>query len=173
MSATHVSISQLDVEFHEATPEQRIQSWRAGGISFRGPLTLDQYVERETLLDKTDLCRNNGTRYWVLTHKSTGELVASCETTLKTVVVSEPDGRIRETKGYSIASVYTREKFRRRGMAQLMLEKLKAWLDGDGGGEVSALYSDIGLVSVRTVPTLFRLKMLGILCKAWLGCLPI
>jgi GNAT superfamily N-acetyltransferase len=143
-----VPISAAEVEFHEATPTQCTETWRLNGLSWAAPLALDDYILREQHLGQTSFTANGLNRYWVLTKTvEAGEVVASCETTQKTVLCSGAGG-YREVRAYAIASVYTNPKYRRHGMAALLLSRLKEWMDGDGSGEFSALYSDIGKVCV-------------------------
>jgi GNAT superfamily N-acetyltransferase len=141
-----IPISASEVKFHEATPTQRVETWRLNSLSWAAPLALDDYLRREQRLGETDFTANGLNRYWVLT-KTTDpeEVVASCETTRKTVHCGGAGG-YREVRAYAIASVYTNPKYRRNGMAALLLTGLKQWMDVEGGAECSALYSDIGKV---------------------------
>jgi GNAT superfamily N-acetyltransferase len=123
-----VPISASEVEFHEATPAQRAESWRLNGTA------------------------NGLNRYWMLTRiADPAEVVVSCETTRKTVYCGGLGG-YREVRAYAIASVYTNPKYRRNGMAALLLTHLKGWMDGEGASECSALYSDIGKVCFLSLP---------------------
>jgi GNAT superfamily N-acetyltransferase len=150
MAAKHgvqnIRVSDSEVEFHEATPAQRVETWRLNGVSWAAPLALDDYIRREQHLGETDFTENGLNRCWVLSKTADPtEIVASCETTRKTVY-SGGIGGYRELRAYAIASVYTSPKYRRNGMAALMLTHLKRWMDGEGASECSALYSDIGKV---------------------------
>jgi hypothetical protein len=69
---------------------------------------------------------------------------------LKTVLIADRHTGYREEKAWAIASVYTPIKFRRQGMAALLLNEVKKWFDGEADCETSFLYSDIGPVSVDT-----------------------
>jgi GNAT superfamily N-acetyltransferase len=141
-----IPISESLVEFHEATPAQRAETWRLNGVSWAAPLSIDDYVQREQHLGETDFTANGLNRYWVLTKTTDpAEVVASCETTRKTVYCGGVGG-YREVRAYAIASVYTNPKYRRNGMAALLLTQLKKWMDGGGASECSVLYSDIGKV---------------------------
>jgi hypothetical protein len=146
---TIVPITPAEVTFHEATSEERKQSWAVNGISWAGPLSNEQYVDREFNLSLTELARNGGTKYWVLTRKADGELVAACESTLKSVLIADRKTGYREVKAYAIASVYTPAKFRKQGMAGYLLGEFKRWVDGEDATEISVLYSDIGTVSLE------------------------
>lgn len=139
-----------DVVFAEATPEQQRLSWELNGVSWAAPMSVPNYIARETHLSQQDLSRDGGCKYWVLHLKSDpATIVASCETTRKTVLIARRAGdgisppSVRRGVGYSIASVYTNPDYRRRGMAALLLNKVQKFMDGDGA-DCSALYSDIG-----------------------------
>ncbi|KAK4239291.1 hypothetical protein C8A03DRAFT_14297 [Achaetomium macrosporum] len=134
-----------DVVFTEATPRQRILSWELNGASWAPPMTIDQYVGRETTLSQTALSANGGTKYYVLHRKSDPELIVSaCEVTTKQGLVADKDG-YREVSAYSIASVFTNPRFRGHGMASHMLRRVQQVVD-ESGAEYGALYSDIGRV---------------------------
>jgi GNAT superfamily N-acetyltransferase len=134
-----------DVVFTEASPRQRILSWELNGASWAPPMTIEQYVGRETTLSETALSRNGGTKYYVLHHKSDLELIVSaCEVTAKEGLVADSDG-YREVSAYSIASVFTNPRFRGHGMASHMLRRVQQVVD-EAGAEYGALYSDIGRV---------------------------
>jgi GNAT superfamily N-acetyltransferase len=170
-----VPITASEVQFHEATPAQRLQTWRLNGLSWAPPLALDDYVLREQQLGETDFTADGRNRYWVLTKTADpDEVVASCETTRKTVHCGGGGGGgggHRAVRAYAIASVYTNPKYRRNGMAALLLAGLKEWMDGEGGGECSALYSDIGKVWLWSANGVLKAdaRAVGILCEARLA----
>lgn len=147
-----VPVTISEVSFHEATLEERNRAWEVNGISWAGPLSVEQYVGREAHLSETALCRNPqgpkpaGTKYWVVTRKSDGDIVAACESTLKTVLIADQESGYREGRAWAIASVYTPARYRKQGMAGYLLNEVKKWFDGEGDSECSALYSDIGVV---------------------------
>jgi GNAT superfamily N-acetyltransferase len=170
----NMHISASEVEFHEATPAQRVETWRLNGVSWAAPLPVDEYIRREQHLGETDFTANGLNRYWVLSKTADPtEVVASCETTRKTVH-SGGFGGYRELRAYAIASVYTNPKYRRNGMAALLLTHLKAWMDGEGVSECSALYSDIGKVCFPALTSLSCLQStVGILRETRLACVSI
>jgi GNAT superfamily N-acetyltransferase len=141
-----MKLSASDVRFHEASLSQRETSWRQNGVSWAKPLSIEDYVEREEGFGETEIAANGGNKYWVLTRIDAPEdVVCACETTRK-VVLCGGKGGYREVVGYSIASVFTKPEYRRQGMAGILCNELKKWLDGEGGAEVCLLYSDIGAV---------------------------
>ncbi|KAK4154700.1 hypothetical protein C8A00DRAFT_42576 [Chaetomidium leptoderma] len=137
-----------DVVFAEATPQQRVLCWELNGASWAPPMTLEQYVGRETTLSQTALSANGGTKYWILHPKDDPTtIVSACEVTSKRALISEPTTGTREVAAYSIASVFTNPRFRERGMAGHLLRQVQAHVDDDAAGaatECGALYSDIG-----------------------------
>lgn len=166
-----IAIQASDVKFHEATPSQRTESWRLSSASWAGPLSIEDFIARGEHLSRTALCADGRTRYWVVTRISDSQdVVASCRTMQKSIHSGGPGG-YRELNAYAIASVYTNPKYRRNGMAVLMLDEVKKWLDGEGAAECSALYSDIGKVSqIALFPTAASLIVAaGILCEVRLG----
>jgi hypothetical protein len=149
-----VPVTVSEVSFHEASPEERNRAWAVNGTSWAGPLSIEQYVGREAHLSDTTLCfdrhdsKPTGTKYWVVTRKSDGDIVAACETTLKTVLIADRETGYREGRAWAIASVYTPARYRKQGMAGYLLGEVKRWFDGEGESECSALYSDIGVVRI-------------------------
>ncbi|KAL2192639.1 hypothetical protein P885DRAFT_47162 [Corynascus similis CBS 632.67] len=143
-------LTTADVVFAEATPHQRILSWRLNGASWAPPMTIEQYVGRETVLSETALSAGGGTTYYVLHPRDDPEtIVSACEVTSKTALVADAHGTdgsdiVREVKAYSIASVFTNPRFRERGMAAHMLRRVQEAVDQTA--EFGALYSDIGRV---------------------------
>ena len=137
-------ITPADVVFTEATPHQRVLSWELNGASWAPPMTIEQYVGRETTLSQTALSADGGTKYFILHPKTDPEtIVSACEVTTKRALVASPsDGTVREGAAYSIASVFTNPRFREQGMAGYMLRQVQAAVDGTT--ECGALYSDIG-----------------------------
>ncbi|KAK4040990.1 hypothetical protein C8A01DRAFT_15229 [Parachaetomium inaequale] len=135
-------ITKADVVFTEATPHQRTLSWELNGASWAPPMTIEQYVGRETALSETALSAAGGTKYFILHPKDDPEtIVSACEVTSKKALVSDANGT-REVAAYAIASVFTNPLFRERGMAGHMLRKVQEAVDATA--EYGALYSDIG-----------------------------
>jgi len=140
-------ITTENVLFTRADDTIRELTWRLNGAVFAAPLDLDAYVAREAYLSQQALCKDGGCTYFVLAHKHDAtHIVASCEAVKKTVFIAgghTSDGSgFKEATGYGIASVYTNPKYRRLGMAALMMDKLKEIIDQES--DCSALYSDIG-----------------------------
>lgn len=141
------NISTEDVVFTKADGELQKLAWRLNGKAWAAPMSIDDYVARETHLSQQALSKDGRCIYWVLSHKDDPtHIVASCESVEKTVFIAGHGTGINdgflEAKAYSIASVYTNPKYRRMGMAAYMLDQLQEHMDADS--ECSALYSDIG-----------------------------
>ncbi|KAJ9155278.1 GNAT family [Pleurostoma richardsiae] len=142
---TYMGITPNDVVLSEATPKLQRLAWELNGIAWAKPIEVQDYVARETYLSQQELTRDGRCRYWILHHKhDPTHIVASCESTRKTVLVAGGGRGFREEQGYAVASVYTNPKYRRLGMAGFMLRKLQEHMDRDSA--CSVLYSDIGKV---------------------------
>jgi hypothetical protein len=140
-------ISAKDVVFSEAFAEQLTTVWTLNAEAWADPLSIEDHVKREKILSHQP-ASGDLWKTWVLTPKSDPtEIVASVETFEKSVFVSDGTGS-RMEKGYGIASVFTNPKYRGNRMANVLLDKLKEWLDGPAEGWISVLYSDIGEVCV-------------------------
>ncbi|KAL8716595.1 MAG: hypothetical protein Q9225_006085 [Loekoesia sp. 1 TL-2023] len=128
--------------------------------SWRGPLDVNAYLEREAHLRDTHLNRNGGITYWILVNsadappvKAVRRILASCETLKKRALVARSDGDVKEITSHGIGSVYCSPDFRGRGYAQRMLAELAkildTWQQKEGGNsEFTVLWSDIGKASL-------------------------
>lgn len=142
-----------------ATDPEFVQSSIMNAPSWKGPLNLDDYLEREAHLRKTDLNRHGGITAWILvdtvhppSQKGTRRILASCETLRKRALVARKDGPPVETISRGIGSVYCPEAYRGRGYAQRMLIELAhildTWQQREGEkGDFTVLWSDIGKVT--------------------------
>ncbi|KAI4135014.1 MAG: hypothetical protein LQ341_005936 [Variospora aurantia] len=139
-----------------ANDTEFVQSSIMNAPSWKGPLNLDDYLEREAHLRKTDLNRHGGITAWILvdtvhppSQKGTRRILASCETLRKRALVARKDGPAVETISHGIGSVYCPEAYRGRGYAQRMLTELAhildTWQQREGEkGDFTVLWSDIG-----------------------------
>ncbi|KAH0551363.1 hypothetical protein GP486_007424, partial [Trichoglossum hirsutum] len=145
----------------EATPAEKVLCWRINAASWAGRLTVDDYVLRETINGSGLLTGNGGIKYWVsvgshITGGQDGEsgggevIYASVESLWKEIVVRDGEG-VRREGCWAIASVFTPEKWRRRGIAAQMMRKLAEWFDGEGGG--GEYYSPLGWSSFPSLET--------------------
>jgi GNAT superfamily N-acetyltransferase len=138
-------ITAEEVSFSEASADQLTAVWTLNAAVWAEPFSTKEHIERERILSQQPASRERW-KTWVLTSTSKpGEIVASVETFERPLLVGSDRG-CRVEKGYGIASVFTNPKYRGNRMADVLLSRLKDWLDSKGRGWVSVLYSDIGAV---------------------------
>lgn len=141
-----LKIGESDVVFAEATPEQLTAVWTLNAAAWAEPLSIEDHIERERILSQQPASGENW-RTWVLTPRmNSNEVVASLETFLRPIFVADGSG-CWTRKGYAIASVFTNPRYRGNRMAGVLLNHLTQWLDNEGEGWASVLFSDIGPVS--------------------------
>ncbi|KAK3298543.1 uncharacterized protein B0H64DRAFT_385458 [Chaetomium fimeti] len=142
--AQPMGLTAADMEFSEATLEQRQLSWKLCGQNWASPMSIDDYVDREQHMADHELNRDGGCQYWVLSLKGyPRQVIASCETTRKRMLISDGGGSpTREGHGYAVANVYTNPSYRRQGMAAFLLRRVQERMDTNS--DCSVLYSDSG-----------------------------
>ncbi|KAL8941599.1 MAG: hypothetical protein Q9216_002150 [Gyalolechia sp. 2 TL-2023] len=140
----------------QADEAEMIESSTINAASWRGPLHVDAYLEREAHLRNTTLNRDGGITYWILIDTAASpilegvrRILASCETLRKRALISRSDGSVEEIISHGIGSVYCNSNFRGRGYAQRMLAELAKILDTwqqkeRAGAHFTVLWSDIG-----------------------------
>jgi hypothetical protein len=144
----------------EATPLEREATFRLNGASWRGPLSIEQYLAREAHLGNQFLTREGGISYWILVDTTLPEdkrpILSSCETLKKRGWVAKA-GKIEEVVTHGVGSVFCNPEYRGRGYAKRMMSELGKVLengyqqkDETKKGLFSMLYSDIGKVSYYT-----------------------
>ncbi|KAJ4473727.1 hypothetical protein J3R30DRAFT_3511305 [Lentinula aciculospora] len=126
-----------------ATPRQTEASRRATGSSDWGNgMTLDQYVQRDMDLEKSDCGRDGKYMTWVLaprTNPSALDFLCSCEIFRRDGLSartnpntpSDPKPWIEQVECYGIASVFTPPSNRGKGYARLMMSLLHWILAGN------------------------------------------
>lgn len=151
-----------DVTFSQATTTEQLTAvWTLNASEWAPPLSVSNHIERERTLSQQPATGKHW-RTWLLTLKEhPDEIVSSVETFERPIVVKSGEAGVKKEKAYAIASVFTNPKYRKNGMASLMMEKLKEWLDEDGEGYLSVLYSDIGRVSVIVLYQILCMLMRG------------
>lgn len=136
----------------QATPKERNEAFTINGSSWRGALTIPQYLQREAHLSLQDLTKDGGITWWILVDSTkqpdSRTILSSCETLRKAALLAR-DGKVEEVTVHGIGSVFCRHEFRGRGYAGRMMQelgkKLQTWQQEDGKkGVFSVLYSDIG-----------------------------
>ena len=146
----------LDLELVVATELERTQCWHVNFNSWRGPLTLAQYLQREVELEQQPLVNNNKITFWILTYRNgqhtktdcSRPILAACETLLKQAYIAK-NGQLKQILAHGIGSVFCRSEYRGRGYASRMMDELAlklgrdAWQQpqGTSRGYFSVLYS--------------------------------
>jgi hypothetical protein len=146
------------------TDEERLEQWRIAGVTWRGPQTLEAFVDRE-LAGATRLgIKTGGIKHWILvdTTEKVPEggkrtILASCETLRRKAIVSRagPDGKriVEPTWCYGVAGVHSRKEFRGTGYGKRMITDIGKYMrheEENFGMEkplFSVLYSAVGVVS--------------------------
>jgi GNAT superfamily N-acetyltransferase len=135
---------------------ERHQCWNINSHAWRGPLSVAQYIKRESFLGNQLLTQNGKITYWILTDNSlplgregARPILASCETLRKEGYLAE-DGRLEKLVTHGIGSVFCRHEYRGRGYASRMMTEvgktLETWQQREYvRASFSMLWSDIGL----------------------------
>lgn len=138
-----------------ATVLERYQSWHINSHSWRGALSVSQYLSREAHLGDQLLTRDGKITYWILTDTSlpvgrdgARPILASCETLRKEGYLAR-NGRLKTLVTHGIGSVFCRQEYRGRGYASRMMTEigkmLETWQQEEGTtASFSMLWSDIG-----------------------------
>ncbi|OKL64023.1 hypothetical protein UA08_00246 [Talaromyces atroroseus] len=138
----------------QSTPEEYLQTIRLNSVSWKGPLTLDQYIDREERLSKQNLTKDGALTSWILVdgrqEPNSRLILSSCETYRKPAYLAY-QGKVEDIICHGIGSVFARSEFRGRGYAGRMIEELAKKLDTWQSenqprkqGVFSVLFSDIG-----------------------------
>jgi GNAT superfamily N-acetyltransferase len=134
------------------TPDELLRIWTLTSDSWKGALSLSQYLSEAVDLLTAPLNVNGGLTHWVLVDSALPPdqrpILSSCETIRKRSLLSCPQGKITETITHGVASVYSDPKFRGRGYASRMLKDLaillRTWQSEIEKPIASILFSDIG-----------------------------
>lgn len=142
------------LEIAVSTPEEYLQTIRLNSVAWKGPITEDQYLEREARLSNQNLTKNGALTSWILVDSrqppNSRLILSSCETYRKPAFLAY-QGKVEEIICHGVGSVFARPEFRGRGYAGRMLKelakKLDTWQSEDQPrkqGVFSVLFSDIG-----------------------------
>jgi GNAT superfamily N-acetyltransferase len=154
-AATLPSAAASDLVLVIANPKEYAQCSRLNAEEWKGPLTVDQYMNREKHLLNQDLTRDGGATGWILTSPQllpnadgTRPILASCESNLAHAYVAR-NGKLDKIISHGIGSVFTRPEHRGKGYAGRMLtelgKNLMTYQQPNGNKSLfSVLYSDIG-----------------------------
>lgn len=144
-----------DLVLVPGTAIEYTQCSRLNADEWKGPLTVEQYMQREKHLLNQDLTRSGGATCWILTSPQLPKnpdgarpILACCETNLAKAYVAR-DGKLDTITSHGIGSVFTRAEHRGKGYAGRMMtelgNQLATWQQPNGdSGVFSVLYSDIG-----------------------------
>ncbi|KIW98301.1 uncharacterized protein Z519_01885 [Cladophialophora bantiana CBS 173.52] len=144
-----------DLRLVPATPLEYVQTAYLNAEEWQGPLSMDQYLEREVILQAVDLTKAGRITGWILTSETlpanvdgSRPILACCESLLVHAYVAR-DGEVEKIQAHGIASVYTRPEYRGKGYAGRMMaelgKRLESWQASAGArNPFSVLYSDIG-----------------------------
>lgn len=144
-----------DVVLVPASDPEYVQTAYLNGAEWKGPLTMDQYLEREVDLQDVGLTKDGRITGWILTSNAlptnpdgTRPILASCESIPMSAYIAR-DGELQKVQVHGIASVYTRPEHRGKGYAGKMMadlgKRLESWQEVNSrNNSFSVLYSDIG-----------------------------
>lgn len=135
-----------------ASPVERQAVLKINSAAWKGPLSVDDYINREYHLGRQELTGARLTR-WILVDSTQPvnerTILSSCETFEKNALVAYR-GNIQRVSTVGVGSVFCREEFRGLGYAKHMIEELCRVFDGKGDGNnkktplFTVLFSDIG-----------------------------
>ncbi|KAL3232382.1 hypothetical protein RNJ44_04298 [Nakaseomyces bracarensis] len=135
-------------------PELIRYTFRVNSDAWKGVLTDEQYVEREEMLGKSEICakyksgskfaksfpesyQHLGIKYFVLKDKTLtntdkfSQIISRCETLnrLGSCITPSSNGEIEPSLTICIGGVFTPVENRGKGYARIMIEKLNAYYD--------------------------------------------
>lgn len=154
-SASLPSAQSTDVILVPATSPEYVQTAYLNAVAWKGPLNMDQYLEREVQLQSVGLTKDGRITGWILTSTAlpanpdgTRPILASCESIVSSAFIARA-GKLQKVQIHGIASVYTRPEYRGKGYAGRMMadlgKRLETWQQiHNQPNPYSVLYSDIG-----------------------------
>ncbi|MCJ1268282.1 hypothetical protein MMC22_008169 [Lobaria immixta] len=144
----------LSLALVHPTAAEKLATWHLNCQSWRGRLSPEAYVRRESVLADQTLTRNGGITFWILVDTSTPtstprKILASCETYRKRALITRGNNQVEKVVSHGIGSVYCNPQLRGKGYAARMMKeigmKLDTWQQEDGKrADFSVLFSDIG-----------------------------
>ena len=163
------------------TQQEKVETWKLNGSSWRGTMPLSIYLRREAHLENQAFTKDGGITFWILVDSTLPPnerpILGSCESLQKRALVAR-DGKVADVVSHGIGSVFCNPEYRRRGYAQRMMEelgkKLDTWKQEDGRRtDFTVLYSDIGKVRNRLASHITGVVTtltwaLDVLLKGWL-----
>ncbi|OCT44544.1 hypothetical protein CLCR_05970 [Cladophialophora carrionii] len=143
------------LKLEPATLLEYVQTTYLNADEWKGPLTIEQYLQREDILQAVDLTKDARITGWILTSDSlprntdgSRPILASCESIPIHAYVAR-DGVVEKVQAHGVASVYNRPEHRGKGYASRMMaelgKRLETWQSPNGRtNRFSVLFSDIG-----------------------------
>ncbi|KAK7426521.1 hypothetical protein QQZ08_006980 [Neonectria magnoliae] len=133
-----------DLVFERATQDQQITEHFDQNAQVQAPpLSLSAYMVNQHKLASTAAAKGN-TAYWVLRMPQNPlALISSCTTYMRDAIITTGQGT-RKTKAAIITDVFTHPEYRMRGMAKMLLTKLRNQMDRDefGSADFSVVYGE-------------------------------
>ncbi|KAI1265838.1 hypothetical protein F5Y18DRAFT_29604 [Xylariaceae sp. FL1019] len=136
------------------TDDEIVKIWTNTFTSWKDHYeTLSEYSEESQYLTSVPLAENGGMTTWILVDKTLSanqrQILCSCESIFKRVLISDEEGNIEEGVIHGIASVFCADEYRGRGYATRHMREisktLRYWQAQPGRKVIgSVLYSDIG-----------------------------
>lgn len=140
----------LNLVFGESTPEQRLACCELVVSAFAPDFPGSSLMAHEDAMAQHPLVANRGSRYWCLSlADDPGCIVSLCKTMRRRLLVRDGDST-REEDGYCIGAVVTDPRYRRLGLAKMLMQRVAQWADGPGGAAATMLYTSVGDVSGDT-----------------------
>lgn len=149
-----IAPSDKNLKFEENTdPEVIRYTHLKNGVIWKGPLTKEEYADREYVLGHSGICLKGdsaeikeqfpafhkllGIKYFVFKDEDlpkkgkTSQIVSSCETLGRLGYCIHPDsnGKVELTLVICIGGVFTMPEHRGKGYARIMIESLNKYLD--------------------------------------------
>ena len=124
----------------DQVPQLRLNNYPEWGK----PLTVQQYLERESCLERECFA---ALQAWTLVDAHDSTVLAQCETYKRQVELFQAGKSIygnADMFGYGIASVFVPMALRGRGYGTQLMKCIKDMVDADDTAVLSHLYSDVG-----------------------------
>ena len=140
------------------TQEEKVETWKLNGASWRGTMPISIYLRREAHLEDQPFTKDGGITFWILVDTTLPPnkrpILGSCESFRKRALVARA-GTVEDSVSHGIGSVFCNPEYRGRGYAQRMIaelgKKLDTWNQKQGTKtDFTVLYSDIGKVCKKS-----------------------